>query len=91
VLTRGLREITRGLREAHTPVTREKLHPQPLNFAQPFSIAVQMPVHLSLGNRPLAIRGLGEIDTWFGGNRHVVWGAISRGLREVIAQKHLQS
>jgi hypothetical protein len=54
-------------------------------------MAVQMPVHLSLGNRPLAIRGLGEIGTWFGGNRHVVRGAISRGLREVIAQKHLQS
>jgi hypothetical protein len=70
--TRGLREITRGLREARTPVRRVTLRLRPLVFLQSFSNTLQMPVYLSLSNRRRSTRGLGEIDTWFEGNRHVV-------------------
>src|SRR5215212_7454108 len=95
---------TRGLREAALRVSRHEPTVPSLAALRPYhsltGILCKSRFSPFIGGfRGLreTARGLREIDswfegngTWFEGNRLVVWGVISRGLREVLHPKSLQ-
>src|SRR5215217_7688428 len=88
---------TRGLREATLRVSRREPTVPSLAALRPYHSLTGIPCKSRFSPFIGGFRGLREIDswfegngTWFEGNRLVVWGVISRGLREVLHPKSLQ-
>src|SRR5215212_9000638 len=81
---------TRGLREAALRVSRHEPTVPSSAALRPYHSLTGILCKSRFSPFIGGFRGLRGNGSWFEGNRLVVWGVISRGLREVLHPKSLQ-